>query len=85
MEADEVDAIRDIVRLTPLEAMKIEKFDRGEAFLYSNNTKIQVLVKASKKEIRLITTDGAQLKRQVDEKRRKIENQNKVIEDIVPE
>ena len=44
-----------------------------------------MLVKASKKEIRLITTDGAQLKRQVDEKRRKIENQNKVIEDIVPE
>lgn len=85
LEADEVDAIRDIVRLTPLEAMKIEKFDRGEAFLYSNNTKIQVLVKASKKEIRLITTDGAQLKRQVDEKRRKIENRNKVIEDIVPE
>ncbi|HJJ60761.1 MAG TPA: hypothetical protein O0X36_01535, partial [Methanocorpusculum sp.] len=43
------------------EVQSITRFERGEALIYSNNNKVPVLVKASKAEHEMITTDRAEL------------------------
>ena len=39
----------------------ITRFERGEALVYSNNNKVPVVIKASKEEQEMITTDRAEL------------------------
>ena len=39
----------------------VTRFERGEALVYSNNNKIPVVIKASREEQELITTDRAEL------------------------
>ena len=43
------------------EIRSITQFERGEALVYSNNSKIPIAVKASKVEQEMITTDRAEL------------------------
>ena len=49
------------ISLDKTEVQSITRFERGEALIYSNNNKVPVLVKASKAEHEMITTDRAEL------------------------
>lgn len=49
------------LKLTRTEIRAITRFERGEALISSNNNKIPVVVKASKLEKEMITTDRAEL------------------------
>ena len=49
------------MKLTRTEIRSITQFERGEALISSNNNKVPVLVRASKVEQQLITTDRAEL------------------------
>lgn len=61
LEPDEAEYVRETLKLTKTEIRSITQFERGEALIYSNNSKIPVVVKASKKEQEMITTDRAEL------------------------
>ena len=61
MEPDEAEYVRETLKLTKTEIRSITQFERGEALIYSNNSKIPVVVKASKTEQEMITTDRAEL------------------------
>jgi len=49
------------LKLTRTEIRSITQFERGEALISSNNNKVPVMVKASRKEQQMITTDRAEL------------------------
>ena len=59
LEPDEAEYVRETLKLTRTEIRSITQFERGEALISSNNNK--VLVRASKVEQQLITTDRAEL------------------------
>ena len=61
LEPDEAEYVRETLKLTRTEIRSITQFERGEALISSNNTKIPVVVKASKLEKEMITTDRAEL------------------------
>ena len=61
LEPDEAEYVRETLKLTRTEIRSITQFERGEALISSNNTKVPVLVRASKVEQQLITTDRAEL------------------------
>lgn len=61
LEPDEAKYVQDVLKLTKTEVQSITRFERGEALIYSNNNKVPVLVKASKAEHEMITTDRAEL------------------------
>lgn len=61
LEPDEAEYVRETLKLTKTEIRSITQFERGEALIYSNNSKIPVVVKASKTEQEMITTDRAEL------------------------
>ncbi|MDD5909418.1 MAG: hypothetical protein PUC54_03980 [Clostridiales bacterium] len=61
LEPDEADYVRETLKLTRTEIRSITQFERGEALISSNNNKVPVLVRASKVEQQLITTDRAEL------------------------
>lgn len=61
LEPDEAKYVQDVLKLTKTEIQSITRFERGEALIYSNNNKVPVLVKASKVEHEMITTDRAEL------------------------
>lgn len=61
LEPDEARYVQDVLKLTKTEMRSITRFERGEALVYSNNNKIPVVIKASKEEQELITTDRAEL------------------------
>ncbi len=61
LEPDEAKYVQEVLKLTNSEIKAVTKFDRGEALVISNNNKIPVFVKASKKETEMITTDRAEL------------------------
>ena len=48
----------------------ITRFERGEALVYSNNNKVPVIIKASKQEQQMITTDRAELEALLKERQR---------------
>lgn len=60
LEPDEAEYVRETLKLTRTEIRSITQFERGEALISSNN-KVPVLVRASKVEQQLITTDRAEL------------------------
>ena len=61
LEPDEARYVQDILKLTKTEMRSVTRFERGEALVYSNNNKIPVVIKASREEQELITTDRAEL------------------------
>ena len=52
---------QDVLKLTKSEVRSITQFERGEALIHSNNNKVPVIIKASKQEQEMITTDRAEL------------------------
>lgn len=61
LESDEAEYVRETLKLTRTEIRSITQFERGEALISSNNNKVPVLVRASKVEQQLITTDRSEL------------------------
>lgn len=61
LEPDEAKFVRDTLKLTKTEIRSITRFERGEALICSNNSKVPVIIKASKEEQEMITTDRAEL------------------------
>lgn len=71
LEPDEAKYVQDILKLTPTEMRAITRFERGEALINSNNNKVPVVIKASREEQELITTDRAELEAILRERQRK--------------
>lgn len=61
LEPDEARYVQDVLKLTKSEVRSITQFERGEALIHSNNNKVPVIIKASKQEQEMITTDRAEL------------------------
>ena len=61
LEPDEAEHVRETLKLTRTEVRAITQFERGEALISSNNNKVPVVIKASKIEKEMITTDRAEL------------------------
>lgn len=61
LEPDEARYVQETLKLTRTEVRAITQFERGEALISSNNNKIPVVIKASKTETEMITTDRAEL------------------------
>ena len=61
LEQDEAQYVKDVLKLTRTEVRSITHFERGEALIHSNNNKVPVVIKASKQEQEMITTDRAEL------------------------
>ena len=61
LEPDEAKHVQETLKLTQMEIRSITQFERGEALISSNNNKVPIVVKASKKEQQMITTDRAEL------------------------
>ena len=61
LEQDEARYVQDVLKLTRTEVRSITQFERGEALIHSNNNKVPVVIKASKQEQEMITTDRAEL------------------------
>ena len=61
LEPDEAEFVRDTLKLTKTEIRSINRFESGEALICSNNSKVPVIIKASKEEQEMITTDRAEL------------------------
>lgn len=61
LEPDEAEYVQETLKLTKTEIRSITRFERGEALVCSNNSKIPITVKASKLEQEMITTDRAEL------------------------
>ena len=61
LEPDEAEFVRDTLKLTKTEIRSITRFERGEALICSNNSQVPVIIKASKEEQEMITTDRAEL------------------------
>ncbi|MBR2422335.1 MAG: hypothetical protein IKB09_08295 [Oscillospiraceae bacterium] len=61
LEPDEAHYVRDVLKLTHTEVRSITQFERGEALVHSNSNKVPVVIKASRQEQEMITTDRAEL------------------------
>jgi len=61
LEPDEAEYVREVLKLTRTEIRSITQFERGEALISSNSNKVPVVVKASKVEANIITTDRGEL------------------------
>lgn len=61
LEPDEARYVQEVLKLTKTEMRSITRFERGEALVHSNNNKVPVVIKASKEEQEMITTDRAEL------------------------
>ena len=71
LEPDEARYVQDVLKLTKAEIRSITRFERGEALVYSNNNKVPVVIKASKEEQEMITTDRAELEAILKERKKK--------------
>lgn len=69
-EPDEARYVQETLKLTRTEIRAITRFERGEALISSNNNKVPVVVKASKLEKEMITTDRAELEAILKERQR---------------
>ena len=61
LEPDEAKTVQEVLKLTQTELRSITQFERGEALVCSNSNKVPVVIKASKEEQEMITTDRAEL------------------------
>lgn len=71
LEPDEAEFVRDTLKLTNTEIRSITRFERGEALICSNNSKVPVIIKASAEEQEMITTDRAELETILKERQKK--------------
>ena len=71
LEYDEAEYVREVLKLSKTELRSITRFERGEALVCSGNNKVPVVVKASKSEQEIITTDRAELQKILAERRKK--------------
>lgn len=69
LEPDEARYVQETLKLTRTEVRAITQFERGEALVSSNNNKIPVVIRASKTETEMITTDRAELEEIVRKKK----------------
>jgi len=69
LEDDEADRVQDILGLSESERQAIIHFERGNAMISANKNNVTVEVKASPKELELITTDRRELQAIADRKR----------------
>ncbi len=74
LEPDEARYVQEVLKLTKTETRSITRFERGEALVYSNNNKVPVVIKASREEQEMITTDRAELEAILKEKRQNAYN-----------
>ena len=74
LEPDEAQYVKNVLKLTKSEIQSITRFERGEALVSSNNNKVPVVIKASKEEQEMITTDRAELEAILREKQKKTHN-----------
>ena len=74
LEPDEAEYVRDVLKLSRSEIRSITQFERGEALITSNHNKVPVLVKVSKAEAAMITTDRAELAELLREKQTTLDN-----------
>ena len=72
LEPDEAEFVRDTLKLTKTEIRSITRFERGEALICSNNSKVPVIIKASKEEQEKITTDRAELEAILKERQQEV-------------
>jgi conjugal transfer ATP-binding protein TraC len=72
LEPDEAEFVRDTLKLTKTEIRSITRFERGEALICSNNSKVPVIIKASKEEQKMITTDRAELEAILKERQQEV-------------
>lgn len=70
LEADEAQYVQNVLKLTKSEIRSITQFERGEALISSNNNKVPVVIRASKAEQEMITTDRAELEAILKEKQK---------------
>ena len=61
LEPDEAKYVQEVLKLTPSEIRAVTRFERGEALVCSNCSKVPVVIKASLEEQEMITTDRAEL------------------------
>ena len=61
LEPDEAKYVQDVLKLTKTEIRSITRFECGEALVCSNSNKVPVVIRASKEEQEMITTDRAEL------------------------
>lgn len=73
LEPDEAEFVRDTLKLTKTEIRSITRFERGEALICSDNSKVPVIIKASKEEQEMITTDRAELEAILKERQQEAE------------
>ena len=73
LEYDEAEYVKEVLKLSKTELRSITRFERGEALVCSGNNKVPVMVKASKSEQEMITTDRAELQKIFAERRKKNE------------
>ena len=71
LEYDEAEYVKEVLKLSKTELRSITRFERGEALVCSGNNKVPVVVKASKSEQEMITTDRAELQKILAERRKK--------------
>ena len=71
LEYDEAEYVREVLKLSKTELRSITRFERGEALVCSGNNKVPVVVKASKGEQEMITTDRAELQKILAERQKK--------------
>lgn len=62
LESQEAKFVQEVLQLTKNEVRNITNFNRGEGLLCANSNKVPVFIRASKLEEELITTDPAQLR-----------------------
>ena len=68
LEPDEAQHVQEVLKLSRTEIRNITQFERGEALISSNTNKVPVIVKVSKAESAMITTDRAELEALLREK-----------------
>lgn len=73
LEYDEAEYVKEVLKLSKTELRSITRFERGEALVCSGNNKVPVVVKASKSEQEMITTDRAELQKILADRRKKNE------------
>ena len=61
LEQDEAKHVQEVLKLSRTEFRSITQFERGEALISNNNNKVPVVIKVSKKESAMITTDRSEL------------------------
>ena len=71
LEPEEIEVISEPFSLSKRESDSIKNFNRGEALLSTNNNKVPIIVKASRRELELITTDRAELQEIAQRERQK--------------